>query len=73
MIERVFKPKTFNDTLALFLLLGIPGIWAGNHWIDFTGEVIGATIAGWTLVIQYYFRRRPENDNGDEIDPIVGR
>lgn len=76
---RRFKHKTVNNALALFLLLGVLGVWAGNHfrtdevfwlkrWIQFTGEIIGATIAGWTLVIQNYFRKAPPNDNGGESE-----
>lgn len=54
--------KVINDLLALLLLvLLIPLLWAlqGRGIINLPGEVIGATIAVWTLIAQYYFRRAP--------------
>jgi len=54
--------KTINDLLALALLIGvIPGLWVthGRGLISLPGEVLGGTIAAWTLVLQYYFRKRP--------------
>lgn len=54
-----FLPKTWNDTLSLILVLGIPLLWAFGQ---LTGEVLGATIAAWMLVIQFYFRRAPETE-----------
>ena len=56
----LFRRKTFNDTLALVLLVGLPGLWLANKWLPLPGEVTGATIAAFTLVIQFYFRRMPE-------------
>ena len=50
--------ERFNDTLALIVIIGVPIVWLASHWIPLAGEVVGATIAGWTLVIQFYFRRR---------------
>ena len=62
MMQR-FLPRTWNDVLALFLLVVIPAFWvgAGRGWIDLArlGDVNGALIAMWTLVVQYYFRRAP--------------
>jgi len=52
--------KTFNDRLAVFLILLLPGLWIANQWISLPAEVNGALIATWTLVIQYYFRKKPE-------------
>jgi hypothetical protein len=52
--------KTFNDRLAVFLILLLPGLWIINRWITLPAEVNGALIATWTLVIQYYFRKKPE-------------
>ena len=54
--------KNWNDVLALIVLLLIIGVWItqGLGYINLAGEIIGATIVGWTLVIQYYFRRAPE-------------
>ena len=59
----LFKRRTFNDTLALILLVGIPGLWVANKWLPIPAEVTGATIAGWTLVVQHYFRKAAP-DNG---------
>ena len=49
-----------NDIIALLLLLLIiPGIWIaeGLNALELLGEIIGATIAGWTIILQYYFRK----------------
>jgi len=54
--------KNINDLLAFFLMiLIIPGFWVahGYHLINLPGEAIGASIAVWTLVAQYYFRKPP--------------
>ncbi len=55
-----------NDLLALLVLIVIiPGLWIiqGRGIVTMPGEVIGATIMGWTLVLQYYFRKKKE-ENG---------
>ena len=62
MINRWFGWKTFNDRLALLVLVLIPCLWVVNHWLIMPGEVIGATIMAWGLVLQFYFRRREPND-----------
>lgn len=52
----------FNNLLALLvLIIIIPGLWVvtGLGVISLPGEVIGATIAGWTLVLQFFFRKAP--------------
>ena len=54
----LFGFKTFNDRLALALLLGLPGLWVANKWLPIPPEALGATIAVWTLVAQFYFRQR---------------
>ncbi len=56
-------PRSWNDWLALLVLLVIPGLWIGQGlgWLALPGEVLGASIAGWTLVLQYYFRKAPPN------------
>ncbi len=54
--------KRINDLLALLLLIVvIPALWIAQARgaINLPGEVTGATIAGWTLVLQYYFRKQP--------------
>ena len=54
-----------NNLLALLvLILIIPGLWiaTGLGVITLPGEVVGATIMGWTLVLQYFFRKAPTPD-----------
>uniref|UniRef100_A0A6M3KG10 Uncharacterized protein n=1 Tax=viral metagenome TaxID=1070528 RepID=A0A6M3KG10_9ZZZZ len=59
--------KNFNDLLAVLLGVGvIPIIWTlqGLGLVTLPGEILGATIAGETLIIQYYFRRQPPTNGG---------
>ncbi len=53
--------KNFNDLLALLLIVLIVTLWVlqGKGVITAMPEVSGATIAAFTIVIQYYFRRAP--------------
>ena len=64
MIPRLHR-KNFNDTLALLLLVVIPALWlvAARGLVDLAklGDVNGALIMTWGLVVQYYFRRAPPN------------
>jgi hypothetical protein len=55
------KPQNFNDFLALILALAIITVWVTEAagWIAIQGEVNGALIATFTLIIQYYYRRKP--------------
>ncbi len=53
--------KTMNDRLALLVLVVIPVLWITNKWLNLPGEILGATIMAWTLVLQYYFRKSPPN------------
>ena len=52
--------KTFNDRLALFLMVVIPALWllTGMGIAQLPEAVVGATILQWGLVIQYYFRKK---------------
>ncbi len=53
--------KRINDLLALVILGAIiPGLWIldGSGAIDLPGEVLGATIAAFTLIVQFYFRKK---------------
>lgn len=53
--------KNFNDLLAMLLIIIIiPGLWVaqGLGILSMPGEVIGATIMAWGLIIQFYFRKR---------------
>ena len=57
--------KTFNDRLALLLLVLIPCLWILSAvYRPLPDAILGATILQWGLVIQYYFRRAPSNTNG---------
>ncbi|WP_041219017.1 hypothetical protein [Dehalococcoides mccartyi] len=52
----------FNDVLAfLLILVVIPGLWLaqGADFMTLPGEVNGVLLSGWTLVVQYYFRKKP--------------
>jgi hypothetical protein len=54
--------QNVNDVIALLILIVIiPGLWIGQGLggLNLPGEVLGALIMGWTLVLQYYFRRKP--------------
>uniref|UniRef100_A0A6M3JS08 Uncharacterized protein n=1 Tax=viral metagenome TaxID=1070528 RepID=A0A6M3JS08_9ZZZZ len=53
--------KNHRDLLSILMgVLVIPAIWViqGLGIIALPGEVIGATIAGETLIIQFYFRKK---------------
>lgn len=58
-------PKRWNDWLAVLLLVGVPLLWLYGNLSDM---VVGATISGWTLVVQYYFRKK--EDNAAEQPPV---
>jgi hypothetical protein len=55
-----FIPQTFNDLLALILTFGIIAIWIlqGKSVITMPSEVTGAMIVTWTLIVQFYFRKK---------------
>jgi len=58
----MIKKIKINDILAiLVLVIIIPGLWIGIGLGKLTvaGEITGATIMAWGLVLQYYFRRKP--------------
>lgn len=55
----------FNDLLALLIIVAIiPGLWItdGLGLLKMNPEVLGSTIAAWTLVLQFYFRKRRGGD-----------
>lgn len=61
-MPHLFKRKTFNDTLALLVVFGVPLLWIVDAvWLDgkVAKEAIGASILAWGSVIQYYFRKAP--------------
>lgn len=47
-------PKTWNDWLALLVIVGVPVMWV---WGNVNEMISGASIAGWTLVLQFYYRK----------------
>ena len=52
---------TFRDVLAWFaVLIVIPFFWVsdGLGFINLNDIILGATISGWTLIIQFYFRKK---------------
>jgi hypothetical protein len=53
-------PQTFNDFLCLVLVLIIVGLWilTGLKTLELPEEVTGALIVTWTLLVQYYFRKK---------------
>ena len=53
----------FRNLMALLIAVVIfPGIWVvqGLGWLALPGEVIGMTIAGETLILQFYWRKAQE-------------
>jgi hypothetical protein len=50
-------PRIWNDWLALLILTGVPVLWV---FANLNEIVLGATISGWTLVVQFYFRKAPD-------------
>ncbi len=56
--------KNTNDLLAVWLITLIIGLWVlqGRGIISAMPEVSGATIATFTLVVQYYFRKSPPSN-----------
>jgi hypothetical protein len=55
-----FLPQSFNDLLCLVLIFLIAGLWVmqGLKVLDLPSEVTGALIVTWTLLVQYYFRKK---------------
>jgi hypothetical protein len=56
-----FSPRNFNDVLCLILILLIVTFWflTGLKVLELPAEVTGALIVTWTLLVQYYFRKKP--------------
>ncbi len=53
-------PQSFNDLLCLLLIGLITALWIlmGRKTLDLPSEVTGALIVTWTILIQYYFRKK---------------
>jgi len=59
--------KNQRDLLSILLgVVVIPAVWIlqGLGFITLSGEVIGATIAAETLIVQFYFRKKEDVTNG---------
>ncbi len=54
-IIKKFVPQNFNDLLAVMLIVGIILLWV---FATLPTEVNGALIVTWTLIVQYYFRKK---------------
>ncbi|HLC29217.1 MAG TPA: hypothetical protein VJM51_00355 [Dehalococcoidia bacterium] len=61
-LNKLWGWRTFNDRLALLLLVVIPALWIvdARGWIKLSPEVTGALIMTWGLIVQFYFRKAPE-------------
>ena len=61
MIKKLM-PQAFNDTLCVLLITMITVMWilAGRGLLELSAEVMGALIVTWTLLVQYYFRKKAE-------------
>jgi hypothetical protein len=59
MIKKLV-PQNFNDTLCLVLITVIVALWIllGLKILELSAEVTGALIVTWTLLVQYYFRKK---------------
>lgn len=62
MIEAIkkFLPQNFNDLLALVLIAVIVALWIlqGQQCIELRDEVNGSLTVIFTLIVQYFFRKR---------------
>ena len=52
--------STFNDVLAICVISIVTALWIlhGMNIIKLPGEILGATITTWILIIQFYFRKK---------------
>jgi hypothetical protein len=60
-------PQSFNDLLCLVLIILIAALWilTGLKVLELSAEVTGALIVTWTLLIQYYFRKKNTESSKD--------
>lgn len=58
------RPQNFNDLLCLVLIGIIETLWIlqGLKLLELQPEVTGALIVTWTLLVQYYFRKKQKED-----------
>ncbi len=55
----------FRDGLAVLLVVGIVAFWGVQGYgiiQNVSGEINGALIAVFTLVAQFYFRKKPADE-----------
>ena len=59
-ILKKLMPQSFNDSLCLILILLITTLWIlmGMKMLALPNEVSGALIVTWTILVQYYFRKK---------------
>lgn len=49
-----FLPRNWKDVMALAVLVGLPVWWVLFQPVEI---LVGTTGAGWTLVVQFYWRK----------------
>jgi hypothetical protein len=61
-----FVPQNFNDLLCLVLVALIMTLWilSGLKVLELPSEVTGALIVTWTILVQYYFRKKNGSISG---------
>lgn len=59
-----FLPQNFNDFMAIILITLIVILWIlqGSSRMSFPTEVNGGLLVTFTLVVQYYFRKKTGGD-----------
>jgi hypothetical protein len=57
--------KSWNDRLSLVLIVLIIGLWVGQGYLPagIPDSVNGALIAVFTLIAQFYFRKKPDEED----------
>jgi hypothetical protein len=56
-----FAPKNWNDILAVWVIVLLPVllVFVYASGIPLPEIVVGALVGGWTLTVQYYWRKAP--------------
>ena len=59
-----YLPQSYNDFLSLVLIVLIAVLWIllGMKVVELPNEVTGALIVTWTILIQYYFRKKQSEE-----------
>lgn len=59
---RQWTPRRWNDVLAILILVLLPAYW----WLGQPSDtIVGTTLAGWLLVVQFFFRKTPSRGADD--------